>query len=121
MPPTTSGVTLEVITSKTLMAVIDLDVSPAQRECVASNAVSIAEAHFNPGAWSRAVHAGGVPVGFVMLFDPTIPGAMATDPVEPTDMVLWRLMIDRRHQGRGLGRATLDLVRAHIAGLGGFR
>ena len=120
MLPSTSPVTLEVITAQTVKAVIDLDVSPAQRACVASNAVSIAQAHFDPAAWFRAVYAGGVPVGFVMLFDPTIPGGIMTDPVEPTDMVLWRLMIDRRHQGRGLGRATLDLVRDHIAGLGGF-
>ena len=121
MLPSPSEVTLEVITAQTVMAVIELDVSPAQQACVASNAVSLAEAQFNPGAWFRAVYSGGFPVGFVMLFDPTIPGAMATDPVEPTDIVLWRLMIDRRYQGRGLGRATLDLVRKHIAGLGGFR
>src|SRR4051794_33767386 len=108
--PSKSDVTLETITAETLTAVIDLDVTPPQRECVASNAVSIAEAHFNPGAWFRAVTSGGAPVGVVMLFDPTQPGAIATDPVEPTDMVLWRLMIDRRYQGRGLGRATLDLV-----------
>ena len=56
-----------------------------------------------------------------MLFDPTVPGAIASDPVEPTDMVLWRLMIDSRYQRRGLGRRTLDAVKAHIIGLGRFR
>jgi diamine N-acetyltransferase len=121
MLQSTLEATLEEITAQTLMAVLDLDVSPGQQANLASNAVSIAEAHFNPGAWFRAVYSGGVPVGFVMLFDPTIPGATATDPLEPTDIVLWRLMIDRRYQGRGLGRAALDLVRRHIAGLGGFR
>ena len=116
MSLSTSRVTLEEITAETLRAVIELDVSPSQQKYVASNAVSIAEAHFNPGGWFRAVYAGGLPVGFVMLFDPTIPGAIASDPVEPTDMVLWRLMIDRRYQRQGLGRRTLDAVKEHIVG-----
>ena len=113
--------TLREITPDTLLTIIGLEVTPEQRTYVADNAVSIAEAHFNPGGWFRAVYADDVPVGFVMLFDSTIPGAMATDPVQPTDMVLWRLMIDRRYQGQGLGRKTLDAVRRHIIGLGRFR
>lgn len=121
MSSPTHDVTLELITAQTVHAVTDLSVSPAQQAFVASNAVSIAEAHFNPGGWFRAVYSNGMPVGFVMLFDPTIPGAIATDPVKPTDMVLWRLMIDQRFQRQGLGRRTLDVVRKHIAGMGDFR
>lgn len=97
-----------------------MDVTPRQRNYVASNAVSMAEAHFNPGGWFRAIYSDGAPVGFVMLFDPTIPGAIASDPVEPTDMVLWRLMIDRRYQRQGLGRRTLDAVREHVASVAPF-
>ncbi|MEZ5830577.1 MAG: GNAT family N-acetyltransferase [Dongiaceae bacterium] len=103
-----------------LHAVLALDVAPPQQSFVASNAVSIAEAHFNPGGWFRAVYADDVLVGFVMLFDSTVPGAIASDPVEPTDMVLWRLMIDRRYQRRGLGHLALDAVREHVTGLGRF-
>jgi diamine N-acetyltransferase len=121
MVAASSAVTLEEITADTLHEIIDLQVSVPQQRYVASNAVSIAEAHFNPGAWFRAVYSGGHPVGFVMLFNPTIPGAIADDPVEPTDIVLWRLMIDRRYQGKGLGRRTLDLVREHIPAMGNFR
>lgn len=117
----TPDVTLEVITAETMRTIVDLNVSESQRKYVASNAVSITEAHANPGGWFRAVYSAGVPVGFVMLFNPTVPGAIATDPVEPTDMVLWRLMIDRRFQRQGLGRRTLDAVRRHIASIGGFR
>jgi len=106
---------------KNLHAVLALDIDPSPRTFVASNAVSLAEAQFNPGAWFRAVYADDVLVGFVMLFDPSVPGAIASDPVEPTDMVLWRLMIDRRYQRRRLGRRTLDAVREHIVGLGRFR
>jgi len=121
MPTAMSRVALTEITAENLRAVLDLEVAVSQQRYVAPNAVSIAEAHFDPGGWFRAVYSGDVPVGFVMLFDPTIPGAIATDPIEPTDMFLWRLMIDHRYQRRGLGRQTLDLVRSHVSGLGRFR
>lgn len=120
-PLATANVALRVIDWDNLNAVLALDIEPAQRQFVASNAVSLAEAHFNPGAWFRAVYADDILVGFTMLFDPTVPGAIAMDPVEPTDMVLWRLMIDRRYQRQRLGRRTLDAVREHIVGLGRFR
>ncbi len=116
-----NAVTLEVITFETVVAITELSVGRHQEAYVQSNAVSIAEAHFNPGAWFRAVYCDGMPVGFVMLFDINKPGAIASDPVEPTDMVLWRLMIDQRYQHRGLGRLTLDALKPHIAGMGPFR
>ena len=65
-----------------------------QRSFVAPNAVSIAEAHFNPGHWMRAIYADGQPVGFVLTFD---------DPSE--GYFLWRFMIAAGHQRRGIGRA----------------
>ena len=49
---------------------------------MAPNAVSIAEAHFTPGHWMRAIYADGQPVGFVLTFD---------DPAE--GYFLWRFMI----------------------------
>lgn len=116
-----SEVALHEITAETLPTIIALAVSESQQRYIASNAVSIAEAHFDPGAWFRAVYSGDLPVGFVMLFDPTMPGAIPSDPIDPTDMFLWRLMIDRRYQRRGYGRRTLDVVRQHVAGLGRFR
>jgi RimJ/RimL family protein N-acetyltransferase len=51
--------------------------------------------------WFRAIQADGVIVGFVMLAEPT-----ATEP-EP---YLWRLLIDRKHQRRGIGWRVLDRV-----------
>jgi RimJ/RimL family protein N-acetyltransferase len=51
--------------------------------------------------WMRAIEADGEPVGFVML-------ATRTD-VHP-ETFLWRLLVDARHQGRGIGRRALRLV-----------
>ena len=51
--------------------------------------------------WVRAIEADGEPVGFVMLAEPT---ATQAHPF------LWRLMIDRHHQRRGIGQLALWLV-----------
>jgi len=101
------------ITFETVRQITALDVSDLQRAYVAPNAFSIAEAHFNPGAWFRAVYAGDDPIGFVMLLDPGVPGALVRSPIAPDSVALWRLMIDQRHQHKGYGRQTLDLICAH--------
>jgi RimJ/RimL family protein N-acetyltransferase len=51
--------------------------------------------------WMRGVEADGEPVGFVMLADVT---------EHHPDPFLWRLLIDRRHQRRGIGAGVIDLV-----------
>jgi diamine N-acetyltransferase len=64
-------VTLREIDADTVRAICALRVTPAQEQQVAHNAVSIAQAHFEPAAWFRAVYANDEPVGFAMLYDPT--------------------------------------------------
>ena len=103
-------IALREITFATVREIIALDVNNLQRGYVASNATSIAEAHFNPGAWFRAIIAGDTPVGFVMLLDPQVPGAILRSPIDPGDIELWRLMIDHRYQQKGYGRQALDLI-----------
>jgi diamine N-acetyltransferase len=93
-------VSLREVTSENLHAVLALAVSPEQTEYVASNARSIAEAHFNPRAWFRAVFTDDDPVGFVMV---------ARDPAARS-FYIWRFMIDARQQGRGYGRRALELL-----------
>ena len=85
-----SAISLREITFETVRQITALDVTDQQRSYVAPNAVSIAEAHFNPGAWFRAVYAGDEPVGFVMLLDPTVPGALVRSPISPESIALWR-------------------------------
>jgi diamine N-acetyltransferase len=97
-------VSLREVTGETVRAICRLEVRPEQRGFVAPNAVSIAQAYFEPRAWFRAVYADETPVGFVMLHD---------DPEKP-EYYLWRFMIDAEHQGRGYGRAALDLLVEHV-------
>jgi diamine N-acetyltransferase len=103
-------VTLREITGKTVREITALGVKPEQENNVQSNAVSIAEAYFEPAAWFRAVYARDAPVGFVMLFDPTLPGVVIDASDVREEVELWRFMIDARYQSYGYGRQALDLV-----------
>lgn len=101
----TSTITLREITKDNLDQVLDLKVAIAQENFVASNAKSIAQAHFYPEvAWFRAIYADETPVGFVMLED---------DPPNES-YFLWRLMIDSQYQNRGFGRRALELVIEYV-------
>src|SRR3954447_20372222 len=95
-----------------LCAVLDLRVTEAQSEYVASVQESIAEAEVTPDArpWYRALYAGETPVGFVMLSDNIPPG----NPELVGPYYLWRLLIDVDHQGRGFGTRALDLAVSYV-------
>lgn len=109
-----SPVSLREITFATVRQFLDLDVAEHQRSSVASNARSIAEAHFNPGAWLRGIYRGDTPVGLILLLNPAIPGALSRSPMTDGDVALWRFMIDLRHQKHGYGKHALDLARSEI-------
>lgn len=114
---TAARVTLREITADTVLDVVQLETAEAQRRYVAPNAVSLAQALFAPEAWYRAIYCGDTLVGFVMLEDES---QRSPPPAEP-EVALWRLMIDRRHQRRGLGRAAVACVIDHVRRKGGFR
>ncbi len=99
-------VTLREITSETVSAVTKLSVRPDQQGFVASNAVSLSQALFSDEAWYRAIYADDELVGFVMLADESL---KPQPPAQP-NIGLWRLMIDAKHQQRGIGRETIRLV-----------
>jgi len=105
----TAEVSLREITRETVRAICRLQVGPGQDRFVAPNAVSIAQAHFEPKAWFRAICAGEEPVGFVMLYE---------DPEKP-EYFLWRLMIAAEQQGEGYGRRALELLVDRVRNLPG--
>ena len=91
---------LREITKETVRLVTALDVGPDQHGLVAPNSVSIAEAHFEPKAWFRAIYFGEEPAGFAMVW---------RDPDERL-FYIWRFMVDARFQGKGVGRRALELL-----------
>ena len=101
-------VSLREVTRHNIQAVMSLDAGDGGR-LVASNAKSMAQAAVYPEAWPRAIYASEMPVGFVMLYDPS----RVAEPEEP-EFFLWRLMVDRDWQGRGVGLAALRLLIEHV-------
>jgi diamine N-acetyltransferase len=106
----TAPVSLRAITADTVRSIIRLQVADAQQGFVAPNAVSLAEALFSPAAWYRAIYLAEQPAGFVMLHDESL----LTPPPAAPQVGVWRLMVDARFQGRGVGRAAMALVLAHV-------
>jgi diamine N-acetyltransferase len=98
-------VSLRPITDVNREAVEALAVTPDQARFVSGVRESILEAAAEPDARALywAIYAKETPVGFVMI----------ADEVGSPDYIahyLWKLLIDERHQGRGFGTATLDLI-----------
>ena len=104
------------ITSATLEQICDLSetLSPLQRKMVAPNVYSIAEAHFSPSAWMRAIYADDIPIGFIM----THTGSDYEDGIDCPGVFLWRFMIAVSHQGKGYGRRALEKLIQHLKAMG---
>jgi diamine N-acetyltransferase len=96
------------ITRDNFDAVACLSVHDHQRDFLASNSYSIAEASFNPALRTRAVYVEDRPVGFIMYVVPE------SDDDEPGCYGIWRFMIDQACQGLGYGRAALSTALREI-------
>ncbi len=100
-------ITLRPVDRSNWYAVTKLSVADSQRSFVAPNVFSLAQAAYTPRTYPLAIYAGGRLVGFVMYaydedFDPPMWG-------------MWRLMIDKDHQGQGYGRRALALLLEQLA------
>ena len=81
---------------------IELTVAPDQERFVASNLQSLADAYvYRDGAEPYAVYSEDELIGFALLY-----------PLDERErgLILVRLMIDRRFQGRGYGRGALEAI-----------
>lgn len=101
-----SIVTLREITAETARAIMFLDVAPHQDGLVAPNAVSMAQAHFAPQAWMRAIYADEAPVGFLMLEDSTLVASNTTPDLHNGEryIYLWRFMVECATSSWGTAR-----------------
>jgi RimJ/RimL family protein N-acetyltransferase len=107
-------VRLVEVTNDNVMDLFDLVTHKTQEAMVAPVGVSLAQALVvptvtdrNATAWYRGIYADDVPAGFVMV-------ALYPDK-EP---YLWRFLIDRMHQRRGIGGMALDLIEEEMRSLG---
>ncbi len=109
-------VSLREITSDTVRAICRLSDTLAEpyRYMVAPNAISIAQAHFEPRATFRAVYAGETPIGFIMW----CPCSLLDELVDVPGYFLWRFMIAAPYRSNGWGRQALELLMEQLRALG---
>jgi diamine N-acetyltransferase len=102
-------ISLRSLTDDNRNAIEALRIEPAQERFINNVTDALAEAKEEPGG--RAIQFGlyddETLVGFVMISDEVDgPGYIA--------QYLWKLLIDRDHQGCGYGSAALDLVADYL-------
>ena len=105
------------ITNANIWKVCALEPFEEQKDFVAENIQSLAEAYAtrNEGnnALPLAVYDDDDLVGFVMIGKGTVGEENESDLIRE-NYSLWRLMIDKNYQGRGLGKQTIDAAVALI-------
>ena len=112
---------LEKIDHKNVWDIIELEVTEAQDDFVASNRISLVQAYSvrdsETAAFPFGIYDGDTPVGFLMIgFNEA--AAYGEDENPPKilkgNYSLWRLMIDKRYQRRGYGREAVRLALAFV-------
>jgi len=106
-------ISLRPVDSTNYRECIELAVAPDQERFVASNVQSLAEAYvWREGAEPFAVYSDDVVVGFALLFPLGEEEPDGSVPLANTvrGFILVRLMIDRRFQSQGFGRAALEAI-----------
>ena len=98
-------VQLKPVTRENLDAVLGLEVNDSQKGYVSTTAESLAQAYVYPDtAYPFAVYDDADIVGFIMM------GYYEAKKYH----TLWKLLIDRRFQGKGYGRKALALGTAFL-------
>ena len=110
-PTRASKITLAEITKDNVNPIVRMNPGAIGERMVATNGISIAQGTYSKNAWFRAVMADETPVGFVMLFDPTLDLEAAKKEEAPLDSLnIWRFMIEFKHQGKGYGEQVMQLI-----------
>ncbi|MEX0447189.1 GNAT family N-acetyltransferase [Xenorhabdus sp. SGI246] len=92
-------ITLTDVNKNNFEAVCDLSVTDDQLDYIAGNVWSLVQSKFHPSYQTRAICLDGEPVGFFMW----VPDA-------DQRITIWRFMVDKNHQNKGIGRKALSLA-----------
>ena len=106
------NISLRLVTNENWEQVASLKVNESQSQYVSTNAYSLAEASFRTHCQPRAIYLEEDAVGFLMY--------AGLEPLNASkEYEIFRLMIDSRHQGKGVGRIGLSLALDEIRSLKG--
>ena len=113
---------LKPIDTNSWFVACDLEVDASQRDFVSPNAVSLAQAHYEPWWIPLGIYDSNAMVGFVMHSCwPNAPVNPIHGEMTPGNDHILRLMIDKRLQGKGYGRAAMIALIERIKAQGDCR
>ncbi|OTA15707.1 GCN5 family acetyltransferase [Xenorhabdus vietnamensis] len=92
-------ITLTDVNKNNYEAVCGLSVTDDQLDYIAENVWFLAQSKFYPLYQTRAICLDGEPVGFFMWV-----------PDVDQRITIWRFMVDKNHQNKGIGRKALSLA-----------
>ncbi|MDJ0826352.1 MAG: GNAT family N-acetyltransferase [Rhodobacter sp.] len=98
--------TRRLVTRDTIDALIHLDVAAGQVDLVSPNAVTLAQAAYEPGAYVWGLWDGETAVGLMAMIHPREDPFLGESD-DPDAAYLWRLLIDAAHQRKGHGTFAL--------------
>jgi histidinol dehydrogenase len=98
---------VRLVDASLVSAVLKLEVAAGQKAFVAPAATSLAQAAYQPASRALALCDGDQPVGLLLLIDTRLD---TDSDALPPQLYIWRLMIDAKHQRRGLGRRAMGYV-----------
>lgn len=110
-------IALKKITWDNYKEICDLEIHEHQKKYVDSNLKCLAKAYIDfktTGAKSfeYGIYASGEPIGFVMLEYKDSNKSLLPD--KSPFYIIWEFMIDKNHQGKGLGRSAMIKIIEHL-------
>ena len=119
MPLTKSEpITFREILYDDLGAFCALEVAPQQQGLVTPNVMTMAEAPYEAGALVRGIWLGDRPAGLIAMLRPSAYPEDQDITIRRDAAYLWRLMVDHKFQGQGLGNAAVNEARRTAAAWG---
>ncbi|RXJ72225.1 GNAT family N-acetyltransferase [Veronia nyctiphanis] len=95
------SIMLKDISSQNYQAIIELELAEHQKQLVAPNVYSLAQANYEKGMTPRAIYADDTPVGFIMYISLYFENT-------PNKYSIFRFMIDKHYQSKGIGKQALE-------------
>ena len=111
-------ITIKPIEESNIFKVLNLDVFINQRECVATNAESLAEAYLcvinNGKVHPFAIFNDQEVIGFIMISYGVDDAYKNAPEIAYNNYCIWRFMIDKKYQKRGYGKIAFKLALDYI-------
>ena len=105
---------LKKINRKNVAEILNLEVFDNQKSFVATNNSSIIEAYIaiteNNHVFTFGIYKDDTPIGFLMIGFDVDSDDEGAPRIAKGNYNIWRLMIDKKFQGKGFGKKAMDLA-----------